>query len=193
MTNRPRCPYITSVGATKIYPGHTIWEHNPESAANDLAGAPYSGAYSSGGGFGNTYETPSYQKSAVAKYGPAPKFPFSTDQNPSYFKNHDPAYAHYNGSANLGLNGGLYNRIGRGIPDVSANGDNIAVVLGGETTSSGGTSASSPIFASIITLVSSPFPSLCSLNKANHQQIDQRTAPRSRKIYCRLHQPGAVC
>lgn len=49
-----------------------------------------------------------------------------------------------------GSTGGIYNRIGRGIPDVSANGDNIAVYVGGEYGLSGGTSASTPIFASVI-------------------------------------------
>jgi hypothetical protein len=58
------------------------------------------------------------------------------------------------GNASFGANGGVYNRNGRGIPDVSANGDNIAVFLEGNFTINGGTSASTPIFASIITLVS---------------------------------------
>jgi tripeptidyl-peptidase-1 len=48
----------------------------------------------------------------------------------------------------------VYNRNGRGIPDVSTNGDNIAVFLDGNFTINGGTSAATPIFASIITLVS---------------------------------------
>jgi hypothetical protein len=60
------CPYVTAVGATKVYPGHSVFESQPESAANDLAGAPYRSAYSSGGGFSNVYNTPDYQKNAVA-------------------------------------------------------------------------------------------------------------------------------
>jgi tripeptidyl-peptidase-1 len=44
----------------------------------------------------------------------------------------------------------LYNRLGRGYPDVSANGDNIATFIQGNFTLEGGTSASTPIFASII-------------------------------------------
>lgn len=44
----------------------------------------------------------------------------------------------------------MYNRNGRGIPDVAANGDNIAVFVKGKYSLSGGTSASSPIFASLI-------------------------------------------
>jgi tripeptidyl-peptidase-1 len=46
--------------------------------------------------------------------------------------------------------GGVYNRIGRGVPDVSANGDNTATWSGGLFGLSGGTSATTPIFASIV-------------------------------------------
>lgn len=125
------CPYITSVGATKIPANRSV--SDPEVAANDPAGHPYSSAYATGGGFSNIFGIPDYQADAVA----------------NYFKNHNPSYPYYNGSI-LGENGGLYNRSGRGYPDVSANGDNIAVVVNGEDTLSGGTSASSPIFASIV-------------------------------------------
>ncbi|KAB8072615.1 peptidase S8/S53 domain-containing protein [Aspergillus leporis] len=123
------CPYITNVGATKVYPGHTISE--PESAVYDPAGL-YS--YASGGGFSNIYPIPDYQADAVA----------------SYFKNHNPPYPYYEGGKNIGKNGGLYNRVGRGYPDVAANGDNIAVYNAGEFDLSGGTSASTPIFGAII-------------------------------------------
>lgn len=127
------CPYITVVGGTKVYPGHTVFE--PESVANDLAGAPYKSAYSSGGGFSNIHPIPAYQASAVA----------------TYLTQHNPGYPSYGGNETLGANGGLYNRTGRAYPDVSANGDNIAVYVGGEAGREGGTSASTPIFASIIT------------------------------------------
>ncbi|KAK5108167.1 hypothetical protein LTR62_008698 [Meristemomyces frigidus] len=129
------CPYVTVVGATKVYPGKTVFE--PESVANDLAGAPYKTAYSSGGGFSNIFPIPEFQKTAVN----------------TYFELHDPGYAYYSGDEPLGANGGLYNRSGRGYPDVSANGDNMAVYVGGKATREGGTSASTPIFASIITRI----------------------------------------
>lgn len=107
----------------------------PESAVNDPAGHPYHSAFSSGGGFSNIFPVPDYQKSAVA----------------TFFADHDPPYPYYtNGQYNSSGGGGLYNRNGRGIPDVAANGDNIAVYVGGNFTLEGGTSASSPIFASII-------------------------------------------
>lgn len=115
------CPWLTNVGATKVYPGRTVFE--PESAVYDPAGHPYHVNYSSGGGFSNIYATPDYQQQAVA----------------TYFKEHNPPYPSYSGLietnvsslwdavSGLAANGGIYNRIGRGIPDVAANGDNIAV------------------------------------------------------------------
>jgi tripeptidyl-peptidase I len=65
---------------------------------------------------------------------------------------HNPGYKSYAGPGNgsFGAKGGLYNRNGRGYPDVSANGDNIAVYNGGRAGLSGGTSAATPIFASIV-------------------------------------------
>lgn len=42
------------------------------------------------------------------------------------------------------------NRIGRGYPDVSANGQNVAIYYDGHFSRVGGTSASAPIFSSII-------------------------------------------
>lgn len=142
------CPYITNVGATKVYPGHSVHDPIPESAVYDPAGYPYSVNYSSGGGFSNVYPIPSYQKSAIA----------------TYFAEHDPGLPYYSGlapdSSNVyalpdvaalaGTSGGIYNRIGRGVPDVAANGDNIATYTGGEFSLSGGTSASTPIFAAIV-------------------------------------------
>ncbi|KAF3014047.1 hypothetical protein E8E14_011471 [Neopestalotiopsis sp. 37M] len=135
------CPWLTNVGATKVYPGYTVFE--PESAVFD----PGRVNYSSGGGFSNVFPVPDYQKAAVDVF----------------FADHDPPYAYYEGlvenasnytlpdiTALAGSTGGVYNRIGRGIPDVAANGDNIAVFVGGEFGLSGGTSASTPIFASII-------------------------------------------
>lgn len=93
------CPWLTNVGATKVYPGRTVYE--PESAVVDLAGHPYHSAFSSGGGFSNIFPIPDYQSGAIATY--------FADYNPPY-----PYY--YNGQYN-GTDG-LYNRNGRGIPDV---------------------------------------------------------------------------
>ncbi|KAF2761577.1 putative protease S8 tripeptidyl peptidase I [Pseudovirgaria hyperparasitica] len=133
------CPWVTNVGATKVYPGKTVFE--PESAVFDPAGHPYHVNFSSGGGFSNVYTVPDYQKSAVD----------------TFFAKHNPPYKSYSAIVNntdlvgtLGSYGGIYNRIGRGIPDVAAVGDNIATYVGGEFGLSGGTSASCPIFASVV-------------------------------------------
>ncbi|GAM88207.1 hypothetical protein ANO11243_062380 [Dothideomycetidae sp. 11243] len=126
------CPWLTNVGATKIYPGNGPFD--PESAANDPKGHPYHSAFASGGGFSNIYPIPDYQKDAVA----------------TYFSEHDPAYPYYSGSS---FGNGLYNRTGRGYPDVAANGDNIATYTNGKYELHGGTSASTPIVASLFNRV----------------------------------------
>ncbi|EJD07658.1 subtilisin-like protein [Fomitiporia mediterranea MF3/22] len=79
----------------------------------------------SGGGFSNYFARPDYQAEAV------------------------PAFLEALGSQNAGL----FNASGRGFPDVSAQGQNFQVVLGGRTISVGGTSASSPTFAGVISLL----------------------------------------
>ncbi|KAL5512352.1 hypothetical protein ACEPAG_3344 [Sanghuangporus baumii] len=79
----------------------------------------------SSGGFSNIFTQPSYQSSAVSSYLTA-----------------------------LGnTNSGRFNRNGRAFPDVSAQGENVEIVVGGETGTVAGTSCSSPIFASVISLL----------------------------------------
>ncbi|KAE9374533.1 aorsin [Stipitochalara longipes BDJ] len=128
------CPYVTNVGATKLYPNQSVTD--PESAAGDPIGDPWFEAYSSGGGFSNIYPRPDYQGHLVDKY----------------LRDHTPPYPYYEakGDSNFGKNGGLYNRLGRAYPDVAANGDNIAFYLNGDFQKAAGTSASTPIFASLI-------------------------------------------
>ncbi|RYC53786.1 hypothetical protein CHU98_g12422, partial [Xylaria longipes] len=48
---------------------------------------------------------------------------------------------------------GHYNKIGRAYPDVAANGDRFVISSGGELLSIGGTSASCPLWGSVITLI----------------------------------------
>ncbi|KAK0186035.1 family S53 protease-like protein [Armillaria mellea] len=79
----------------------------------------------SSGGFSNIFARPSYQASSVTAYLTA-----------------------------LGsTNSGRFSTTGRGFPDVAAQGSNIKIVDGGQTGLVSGTSASSPIFASIISLI----------------------------------------
>ncbi|KAJ7755248.1 family S53 protease-like protein [Mycena metata] len=78
-----------------------------------------------GGGFSNYFPIPSYQSDAVAGF---------LETLPTDFQ-------------------GTFNSNGRGYPDVSLQGVNFQIVLGGEVTGVGGTSASTPTFASIISLI----------------------------------------
>ncbi|KAK5116014.1 hypothetical protein LTR62_000470 [Meristemomyces frigidus] len=142
------CPYITNVGGTKVYPGHNITEAQPESAVYD----PSASNYSSGGGFSNIYPIPSYQAGAIATYfaDHEPQYPYYCSLAPA---NATTPYDLLNITALAASDGngtGIYNRLGRGVPDVSANGDNIATFIKGAFALSGGTSASTPIFAAIL-------------------------------------------
>ncbi|TDL17184.1 family S53 protease [Rickenella mellea] len=86
---------------------------------------PETAADFSSGGFSNIFSRPDYQITAVSTYLIAL------------------------GGTNLGK----FNRTGRGFPDVATQGENVEVVLGGQTETVAGTSCSSPIFASIISLI----------------------------------------
>lgn len=82
----------------------------------------------SGGGFSNVFAMPAYQSAAVA----------------TYFADHLPPYGpdRYNTSQHS-----------RGIPDVAANGVNYVIAIDGNFSFVYGTSASSPTFGSVITLI----------------------------------------
>lgn len=86
---------------------------------------PETAADFSSGGFSNVFARPSYQANAVNAYLTALG---STDA-------------------------GLFNRTGRGFPDVSAQGKNVEIAFQGEFGTVDGTSCSSPIFASVIALL----------------------------------------
>ena len=79
----------------------------------------------SSGGFSNIFARPSYQSSVVSTYLTA-----------------------------LGTtNSGKFNTSGRAFPDVSAQGENVEIIVGGSAGTVAGTSCSSPIFASVIALL----------------------------------------
>lgn len=79
----------------------------------------------SGGGFSNYWPRPAYQDAVVGK--------FINSLN--------------------GTNDGLYNKSGRGYPDVSAFAQNFEIVINGEVDYISGTSASAPTFASVVSLL----------------------------------------
>ncbi|KAH8646085.1 Pro-kumamolisin, activation domain-containing protein [Xylariales sp. PMI_506] len=119
------CPYITA--AILIFlivlVGGTTLIGNDTSSGERAVDS-----FGSGGGFSNIFELPSYQTSAVRhfldKYGP--------DYGPNVYNNSGKARAY---------------------PDVAAIGDYVATVFNGTTYAVGGTSASTPIFAGIVTLL----------------------------------------
>lgn len=82
--------------------------------------------FGSGGGFSWDYDAPSYQKSAVSEY-------LSKTAKPK--------------------DGLTYQKTGRGSPDVSLLGEQFTVIANGQTLAVGGTSASSPSFAAIVSLL----------------------------------------
>jgi tripeptidyl-peptidase-1 len=86
---------------------------------------PANKTFSSGGGFSDYFPRPAYQQQAVQQY-----------------------------LDNLGdQSQGSYNSTGRGYPDVAAQGENMVIVWNGRATMIGGTSAATPVFAAVITLV----------------------------------------
>lgn len=101
---------------------------NPGSTVNDPEGACEQVIFS-GGGFSNIFPLGSYQVHAVNSY-------VHTHLTPS------PYPGQYNDSGNA-----------RAFPDVSANGANYVVGIDGEFELLYGTSASAPVFGSIITLI----------------------------------------
>ena len=88
-------------------------------------GVPETSADFSSGGFSNVFTRPSYQSAAVT------------------------AYLNRLGNTNAGK----FNTGGRAFPDVAAMGDNVEIVFQGQTGLVAGTSCSSPIFGSIISLI----------------------------------------
>jgi len=128
-------PYITSVGATELTKTSPLSNPPPicASAGLDCVETGYEQAvsfaisnFASGGGFSDIAPQPDYQKAAVTKYLK------SNVKLPSL---------------------GYFNASGRGAPDVAAIGHNLIINDGGQVQPVGGTSASSPIFASVIALL----------------------------------------
>ena len=89
-------------------------------------GFPETAAGLSAGGFSNIFGTPDYQSSFVH---------------------------HYVASLGDGTYQGLYNISGRAYPDVAAQGVAYKVVIGGRAALLDGTSASTPVFASVVALL----------------------------------------
>ena len=90
-----------------------------------LSGTTEVGAVFTSGGFSNVFSRPAYQAATVSTY-----------------------------LQSLGsVNQGRFNTSGRAYPDVSALGEGVIAVVGGETGEVSGTGVSSPAFASVIALL----------------------------------------
>ncbi|KAM3459880.1 hypothetical protein NHJ6243_006416 [Beauveria neobassiana] len=121
------CPFVTTVGSTQLASGQQVGSAEQVTTS-----------FSPGGGFSNIWDTPTYQQSAVS----------------SFFANHDPNFPFYTTTeGKIPSGGGVYNRAGRGYPDVAAVGDHGIVVFDGQVQRSGGTSMSAPIVAAIFTRI----------------------------------------
>ncbi|KAL2131343.1 hypothetical protein VTI74DRAFT_5232 [Chaetomium olivicolor] len=129
------CPYVLSVGATvlvepEVGDGKTWVERTAE-------------AFASGGGFSNVFERPKRQDRHVKEY--------LERANVSEL-----GYVNAGGMGSDGFKpekGKLFNKAGRGYPDVAAMGENFRVVLRGYPNRMHGTSVAVPIWASILTLI----------------------------------------
>ncbi len=119
------CPYITSVGATQVPTGTNILVDLATGTQPETACET---VIWSGGGFSNVFAMPSYQATAVKHFLSAYPPPYGADR--------------YN-------NSGLV----RAFPDVSANGANYVVAVDDQFSMVYGTSASSPTFGSVVTLI----------------------------------------
>ena len=105
-----------------MFDSHHITSQGPESGTTEVVCQSDSNVITSGGGFSEYYEQPSFQKAAVARYFATVK---GTTKSPS---------AGFNASK-------------RGYPDVSLAGASYRVVIGGRIFNLYGTSASAPAVA----------------------------------------------
>lgn len=140
------CPWITAVGGTQrltqsasandSVAGTVDIKRNSRIANEETAfSVVLPGVHStSGGGFSNVFPAPSYQQKAISTY---------------FDHRHEGAHI-----ASLQKNG-FFNttRIGRGFPDVSTLASTYLVYIEGVLETVYGTSASAPVFASIIALI----------------------------------------
>ncbi|GAP89437.2 putative tripeptidyl-peptidase 1 precursor [Rosellinia necatrix] len=117
----PSCPYVTAVGATKNFEPEVV-AYRPAFVGSD--GVSH-GNYTSGGGFSNIFDIPSYQRQEVTSYVKGLKGKYSK----------------------------WYNQNGRAYPDIAAQGLYFAYFWNGTEGVISGTSASTPLTSGIISLV----------------------------------------
>ena len=166
------CPYVLAVGATEWVPPQSAASNASNSTTNAGTGPPWTeratSNFASGGGFSNIFPAPLYQVPAIASYFSrvdaqlnftgyeisqpvANSFSISnnaTEQPPGTGDVHGQG----NGD-NVGVQQGVFNRAGRGYPDVSAIGDDYLFRFRGGWHTIGGTSLAAPVWGAVLTLL----------------------------------------
>ncbi|KAJ5001038.1 Tripeptidyl-peptidase SED1 [Colletotrichum sp. SAR 10_66] len=128
------CPWVTTVGGTQLmytnstWKNGTSWKSFPPETAFSISNPPSS----SGGGYSRVFKTPFYQQGASMSYLNQPSLR-------SHLRNLSTA--------------GYFNQRGRGFPDVSAVANDVVAYSNGKLWRVAGTSASAPVFASMIVLI----------------------------------------
>ncbi|KAL5089120.1 hypothetical protein Trisim1_005975 [Trichoderma cf. simile WF8] len=135
------CPYILAVGGTELRRSDPSappveWEILEEVATTQ---------FPSGGGFSNIFSVADYQTDAVNGY-------FDTVGDSLPFESYNQTIVDGNFDNVTDVNQ-VYNRGGRGFPDVAAVGENQLIVYDGQFGTIGGTSLSTPVWGSILTLI----------------------------------------
>jgi tripeptidyl-peptidase-1 len=121
------CPYVTAVGGTS-----GPESNNPEISCTSNVDELI--LITSGGGFSSYYDAPDFQKPFIK----------------TYFSTVDGTYKQPSSSSNYN-----YNPSRRGYPDVALMAYNYKIAVNSELTSVDGTSASTPVFAGMLSLVNS--------------------------------------
>jgi len=119
------CPYVTAVGGTS-----GPESNNPEIACTSNVDELI--LITSGGGFSSYYNAPDFQKPFINTYFSSVD---GTSKEPSYSSGYNPSK--------------------RGYPDVALMAHNYMIVFDGELVPVDGTSASSPVFAGMLSLINS--------------------------------------
>ncbi|KAL2128630.1 hypothetical protein VTI74DRAFT_8917 [Chaetomium olivicolor] len=128
------CPWVTVVGGTQLTTQTTNTSSPPPAAPSTsvhetaFRAASGNSFLSSSGGFSNVFSTPAYQLGAVTEYK-------------------------HRERRHLAALAGRFNGWGRGYPDVAALASTYLAVIDDKLTTVFGTSASAPVFASIISMI----------------------------------------
>ena len=135
------CPYILTVGGTELRRSDptappVAWEILDEVAVTQ---------FPSGGGFSNIHPVADYQKDAVDAYLDAVGSSLPFESYSQIIVDGD--------FTNITDINQVYNRGGRGYPDVAAVGENQLIIYEGAFHTIGGTSLSTPLWGSMLTLI----------------------------------------